>query len=247
MRVKNQNTNNFTRGFSIVELMVSIVVMMVVLGGVFSIIDVVNQRSYTEQSKLDMFQEAREFMDQMSRDLHQAGYPSHRHYLADQLTADPITNDVKNAVGIVKVDDSDLWFEGDVDGTGTVSVIRYHLDTSTTNGCPCLRRSQLPKVEGNPLDGQTAEVYQVQVQGVQNTEIFSAFARGTTGTPITLPVDFNSTPDEIADVDTIKVVLSLKSLTKDPKTGVYPEATLVATSKLNNCSQATTSAAVSCQ
>src|SRR5262245_46934076 len=109
-------------GFSLVELMVSIVVMMVVLTGVFSVIDVVNQRSATEQSKLDMFQEAREFMDQMSRDLHQAGYPSYRHYLrTGQLTADPITNDVKNAVGIVKVDDGDLWFEGDVEGLGEVS------------------------------------------------------------------------------------------------------------------------------
>jgi Tfp pilus assembly protein PilW len=237
-----------TRGFSIVELMVSIAVMMIVLAGVFSVIDVVNQRSFTEQSKLDMFQEAREFMDQMSRDLHQAGYPSHRHYLnTGQLTADPITDDLKNAVGIVKVSATDLWFEGDVDGTGTVSVVRYHLDDSDTNGCPCLRRSQLPKIEGNPVDEQTTEVYQVQVQGVTNTDIFSAFARGTTGTPIDLPVNFNDDPDEIADVDTIKVVLSLKSLTKDPKTGVYPEATLIATAKLNNCSQATISAAMSCE
>jgi hypothetical protein len=97
------------------------------------------------------------------------------------------------------------------------------------------------------VDEQTTEVYQVQVQGVTNTDIFSAFARGTTGTPIDLPVNFNDDPDEIADVDTIKVVLSLKSLTKDPKTGVYPEATLIATAKLNNCSQATISAAMSCE
>jgi type II secretory pathway pseudopilin PulG len=234
-------------GFSIVELMVSIVIMMIVLGGVFSVIDVVNQRSYTEQSKLDMFQEAREFMDQMSRDLHQAGYPSVRHYVSTgQLTADPVTHDVKNAVGIVKVGAGDLWFEGDVDGTGAVSVVRYHLDNSTTNGCPCLRRSQLPKIEGDPVAGQSTEVYQVQVQGVQNTDIFSAFARGTTGTPIGLPVDFSTDPDTIATVDTIKAVLSLRALTKDPRTGVYPEATLVATAKLNNCSQATTLAAMSC-
>ena len=234
-------------GFSIVELMVSIVVMMIVLGGVFSVIDVVNQRSATEQSKLDMFQEAREFMDQMSRDLHQAGYPSLRHYLrTGQLTSDPIINDPKNAVGIVKVSAGDLWFEGDVDGTGEVSVIRYHLDNSTTNGCPCLRRSQLPKIDGNPVDGQTAEVYQVQVQGVQDDDIFSAFSRGTTGTPISLPADFTATPDTIASVDTIKVVLALRGLTKDPRTGTYPEATLVSTVKLNNCSQATTTAAFSC-
>jgi len=236
-----------SKGFSLVELMVSLVVMMVVLGAIFGVIDVVNQRSHTEQAKLDMFQEAREFMDQMSRDLHQAGYPSHRHYLKTGiLTADPIINDVRNAVGIVKVADGDLWFEGDVDGTGTVSVVRYHLDTSTTNGCPCLRRSQLPKVEGDPVDGQSTEVYQVQVTGVQNTDIFSAFTRGTTGVPIDLPVDFASDKTVMANVDTIKVILSLKSATADPKTGKHPETTLVATAKLNNCSQADTAAAMSC-
>src|SRR4029079_1329400 len=140
-----------------------------------------------------------EFMDQMSRDLHQAGYPSHRHYLSTgQLTANPITNDVKNAGGIVKVDASDLWFEGDVDGSGSVSVVRYHLDTSTTNGCPCLKRSQLPKISANPYSGQTTESYQVEVQGVQNTSIFSAFAWGATGTPVTLPIDFSGNANTMA-------------------------------------------------
>src|SRR4030095_10778880 len=163
-------TNSNARGFSLIELMMAILVLMIVLGGIFNVIDVVNQRSSTEQSKLDMFQEAREFMDQMSRDLHQAGYPSPRHYVnGTVLDVSPVTNDKENAVGMCKGCSDDLCFEGDVDGTGKVSVVRYHLDTSTANGCPCLRRSQLAKIDGNPVDGQTAENYQVQVQGVQNT------------------------------------------------------------------------------
>jgi prepilin-type N-terminal cleavage/methylation domain-containing protein len=239
--------NQESRGFSLIELMVGMIVMMIVLSGIFGVIDLVNQRSSTEQAKLDMFQEAREFMDQMSRDLHQAGYPNPRHYLkAGVLTVDPVINDPKNAVGIVLVDDGDLWFEGDVDGTGEVSVVRYHLDTSTSNGCPCLRRSQLPKIQGAPVDGQSDEEYQVQVQGVQNADIFSAYSRGTTGVPIDLPIDFAADPDVIATVDTIKVVLSLRSPTADPKTGQHPVTTLIATSKLNNCSQAATAAAMSC-
>src|SRR5262245_39557888 len=96
------------RGFSMIELMIAIVILMIVIGGIFGVIDVVNQRSHTEQAKLDMFQEAREFMDQMSRDLHQAGYPSFRHYTKNILTADPLVNDEQNAVGIVKVDNGDL-------------------------------------------------------------------------------------------------------------------------------------------
>ena len=240
--------NSSARGFSLIELMVGILVMMIVVGGIFGVIDVVNQRSSTEQAKLDMFQEAREFMDQMSRDLHQAGYPNPRNYLeTGALTASPVTNDPKNAVGIVKVDEGDLWFEGDVDGGGLVSVVRYHLDTSTTDGCPCLRRSQLQKISGNPLSGQTTEVYQVQVQGVQNTDIFSAYTRGTTGVPISLPVDFNSNGATVAGIDTIKATLSLRSPVIDPKTGDRPVTTLVVTVKLNNCSQAAPAAAMSCQ
>lgn len=240
--------NSKESGFSLFELMIAMAVMLVVVGGIFGVIDVVNQRSHTEQAKLDMFQEAREFMDQMSRDLHQAGYPSPRHYV-DGIVLDvsPVTNDKENAVGIVKVDSGDLWFEGDVDGFGKVSVVRYHLDTSTTNGCPCLRRSQLDKVDGDPVSGQTAEVYQVQVTGVQNTEIFSTFARGTTGTPITLPINFAANAVDIASADTIKAVLSLKSPNIDLKTKQHPQTTLVLTVKLNNCSQAADNYAMSCE
>ena len=240
--------NSAERGFSLIELMISVVILLIVVGGIFGVIDVVNQRSSTEQAKLDMFQEAREFMDQMSRDLHQAGFPSTRHYIKEGIiTEDPAINDDLNAVGIVKVDSGDLWFEGDVDGTGVISVVRYHLDTTTDNGCPCLRRSQLPKINGNPVTEQTAEVYQIQVQGVQNTDIFAAFSRGTTGTPIPLPVNFNANGDSIASVDTVKAVLSLRSPIADPKTKQHPTTTLVMTAKLNNCSQAADNMAMSCR
>jgi prepilin-type N-terminal cleavage/methylation domain-containing protein len=242
------STTHSERGFSLIELMIAIVILMIVVGGIFGVIDVVNQRSSTEQAKLDMFQEAREFMDQMSRDLHQAGYPSPRHYLKEGiLTENPVVNDDMNAVGIVKVDTGDLWFEGDVDGTGLVSVVRYHLDTSTANGCPCLRRSQLPKIPGDPVSGQSPEDYQIQVQGVENTDIFAAYSRGTTGVPITLPIDFNSNGVTIAGVDTIKATLSLRSPVADPKTKQRPVTTLVMTAKLNNCSQAADTQAMSCR
>ena len=94
--------NSRARGFSLIELMMAIIVMMIVVGGIFGVIDVVNQRSSTEQAKLDMFQEAREFMDQMSRDLHQAGYPSPRHYLEARTSSrrDPVTNDDRTLLAL---------------------------------------------------------------------------------------------------------------------------------------------------
>src|SRR5207245_10338709 len=99
------------------------------------------QRAATEQTKLDLLQEGQEFMDLMARDLRQAGYPNPRNFASGVLTVSPIANDHRAAVGLVKVHTNDLWFEGDVDGSGTVSLVEYHLDTSTSNNCPCLKRS----------------------------------------------------------------------------------------------------------
>jgi len=239
---------NSQRGTSLIELMIVILILMIILTAVFEVINVAQQRTTTEQSKLDVLQQGREFMDQMSRDLHQAGYPSPRNFLGTGvLTASPTYNDSKTAVGIVKVSDGDLWFEGDVDGSGSVSVVHYHLDTSTTYGCPCLKRSQLPKIDGNPFNGQSTEQYQVEVQGVQNTAIFSAFAWGATGTPVMLPIDFSANANTIATIDTVQAVVTLQAPIQDPKTGIKPVTTLVVTAKLNNCSQAASGFAMSCQ
>src|SRR5436190_5565453 len=131
-------------GFSLIELLVVILLLFVMTSVVFAMIKGAVSRSGSEQAKLDMFQAGREFMDQMSRDLHQAGYPNPQNFARSTLV-DPAANDSRSAVGLVKADTGDLWFEGNVDGTQTVSVIHYHLDTSTTNSCPCLKRRQQPK------------------------------------------------------------------------------------------------------
>jgi prepilin-type N-terminal cleavage/methylation domain-containing protein len=240
MRAKTQ------RGFSLVELMIAIILLMVMTATVFQLITQAIARSGTEQTKLDMFQESREFMDQLSRDLHEAGYPSTQNLASTTLTS-PFTEDHHNAVGLVKIDTGDLWFEGNVDGTGVVYSVQYHLDTSTANGCPCLRRSQQLKVDGNPLTAQTPATYEVEVQGVQNTNIFSAFLHGATGTPVTLPVDFNANGSTIANIDTVEAVLTIKSTHVDAQTHKNPTTSLISTIRLNNCSQADTGQDMSCE
>src|SRR5215510_1567690 len=133
---------NRQEGFSLIELMIVIILLIVVMGAIFQLMNTATKRSSTEQAKLDSFQEAREFMDQMSRDLRAAGYPSPRNVAQTLLTTFPVENDTHAAAGMVMIDSGELWFEGDVDGTGIISVVHYLLDTSTTNGCPCLKRSQ---------------------------------------------------------------------------------------------------------
>jgi hypothetical protein len=232
---------------------------------VFQQINVVIQRSSAEQVKLDMFQEAREFMDQMTRDLHQAGYPNQRNFAPGQLgsisPAKPVPNDSKVAVGLVKVAPGELVFEGDVDGSGQVSSVSYHLD-STSAGCtpqPCLRRSQVtPKADATaPTAQQATASFQTQVQNVQNDissplgYIFHAYR--SDGTEVTLPaggIDFATNASTIANINTIKVVLIVQAQNPDRSvlnTGVRPVNTLISTVKLNNCSQAASSQTMSCQ
>ena len=237
-----------TSGFSLLELMIVLIILLSISAAIFQTINLTTQRSSAEQTKIDMFQEAREFMDQMSRDLRQAGYPSPRNMdpvvfgVLALVPPQPIIYDHHAAAGIVKVDTGDLWFEGDVDGNGTVSVVRYHLDSSGTN-CPCLKRSQLDKIDGNPLIGQTTEVYQVEVQGVRNTDIFSAY---TNGAALGLPVS-TAAGSGLAAVDTVQAKLNLQAATPDPQTRQKPTATLVTTVRLNNCSQAAIGYKTSCQ
>ena len=232
-----------SKGFSVLELLIVLVVLLIITGAVFEVIKLTTERSSTEQTKLDMFQEAREFMDQMARDLRQAGYPNQRNFGPSVLTATP-SEDSRVAAGLIKIGYDELWFEADVDGLGAVSVIRYYLDPSTTNNCPCLKRSQLPKVPGNPYTGQTAPVYQVEVQGVTNTNIFTAYNNGALQA---LPLNFNTNPMTMAGLDTIQAVLSLQAATIDLKTRTKPTTTLVTTVRLNNCSMASAAQQTSCE
>lgn len=249
------------KGFSLIEVMI-VVLITTVLGAVlFSQIDTVQQTSTREDQKLDIFQEARDFMDQMTRDLHQAGYPNLHNFAPGQLAAtvptttpgctsllDPTACSSSVAVGLVKVDSGELWFEGDVDGTGTVSEVVYQL-VSTGINCPCLRRSQIGKIQGNPLTEQGTPQYYTEIQGVQNgtssNPIFYAFHTDNSGA--TLPIDFNSNANELANINEIKVVITAQSPYLDPKTGVKPSVTMVSTVKLNNCSQAASGQTFSCQ
>src|SRR5437870_6642791 len=120
MVTKNRITKSAVSGFSLMEVLIVLVVLLTLTASIFQMINLSTERSATEQTKLDMFQEAREFMDQMSRDLRQAGYPSPRNMSQSVLTQVPFKNDLHAAAGLVKIDGGELMFEADVDGTGIV-------------------------------------------------------------------------------------------------------------------------------
>lgn len=232
--MKRACANKSQRGFSLLELMIVLLVLSIMMGAIFQQVANVQKRSAAEQVKLDMFQQEREFMDQLERDLHEAGYPNQRNYAPTAITGQ---SDPNNAVGLVMVSNNQLWFEGDVDGDGHVEAVQYSYDT-VGNNCPCLKRSQVTKVAGLPLaQGNT---FQTEVQNVQNgtttNPIFTAFRAD--GSQVTLPVDIAANPADIAALKIIRISLIVQAKTFDLQTRQFPQIVMNNTVSLNNCSQA---------
>jgi prepilin-type N-terminal cleavage/methylation domain-containing protein len=161
------------RGFSLLELMVSATVLLVVVGTAVNYIGLVTQRSKAEQTKVDLTQEGREFVDEFERDIHQAGFPGCADFDTGGTTACAVAgtaatatyNNANIAVGIVAISYTNIIFEGDVNGDGAVESVEYRLLDSAgnyppTGTCPCtLQRSQVPKVNSGLLAPAAATAY----------------------------------------------------------------------------------------
>jgi prepilin-type N-terminal cleavage/methylation domain-containing protein len=179
MKITEPRSDRWEAGFSLLELMLVVAILTIVLGAVFNGMDQVTKRSQVEQTKVDLTQAGREFVDEFERDVHQAGYPNCRMVAtagaAASCPTDPVTNlfpaavaaNTLVAVGLVHVDSTQVVFEGDVDGSGTVSTVKYQLVDSAgnyppTGTCPCkVQRSQV-------LKGQPAK-WSMELENVVNS------------------------------------------------------------------------------
>src|SRR5690242_20487079 len=63
------------KGFSLIELMVVAAVFTIITGAVFTVLIVAQQRYKIESEVLNSFNGANVAVDQLTRDIHQAGYP----------------------------------------------------------------------------------------------------------------------------------------------------------------------------
>jgi prepilin-type N-terminal cleavage/methylation domain-containing protein len=234
-------------GFSLIELMAVIVILCLVFAGILTQLEQAQQRAVAEQGKVDDFQQARDFLDQIFRDTGQMGFPNVRNFNTSVGTwQSPLLKDHRLAAGLVKLTPTQLELQGDVDGSGNVSVVSYMVNGSGTCST-CFQRAQVLKVDGDPETGQTnltASAYNVEVQNVQNTaSIFSAY--DSSGNAIALPIDIDSDPTEVADVRVIQVNLTIASPSAiDPKTGQQLEADIGGRAQVVNCSMATTGLSV---
>jgi prepilin-type N-terminal cleavage/methylation domain-containing protein len=246
-------------GFSLLEMMVVLLILGIVSAGLFVQIDNAQQRAFSEQVKLDNFQEARDFVDQFFRDINEIGYPNSRMVdttslswtpaLTTQTTytwANTYINDNRLAMGLVKIDANEIQFEGDMNGNGLVQSVLYMINGSG-NCSLCLQRSQTAKMSGNPLTGQTQN-WGTETNDVISNPIFSYFQAN--GTQITsLPVDISTSGGAqiIASIKTIQISLLIRNnAVLDPKTRQPIETTFEGEVSLNNCSMASPGAPMSC-
>jgi prepilin-type N-terminal cleavage/methylation domain-containing protein len=171
-------------GFSLIELVIVCAILAIVLAAVVRGIDTTVQRSQAEQTKVDLTQEGREFIDEFERDLHQAGYPNCRMVATAGVpsncpadyTSPSVAMNSALAVGLVSLSSTRIIFEGDVDGSGTVSSVQYRLVDSAgnyppTGTCPCtIQRSQMQKVNGT-LPLAQASSFSQELQNVVNSGV----------------------------------------------------------------------------
>src|SRR5467141_1687907 len=116
MKTPGQTAIRSQAGFSLLELVIVCAILTIVLAAIFNGVDLVTQRSHAEQTKVDLTQEGREFVDEFERDLHQAGYPNCRmvSVSGNNCPADNNTtegNSSKVAAGLVSLSATKVIFE----------------------------------------------------------------------------------------------------------------------------------------
>jgi type II secretory pathway pseudopilin PulG len=222
--------------------MIGMAILAIVTGGILSQLTTAQQRISSEQVKVDNFDQARDFVDQFFRDINEIGYPNGR------IVTYTSTSDIRVAVGLVRIDQNAIWFEGDINGSGVVQSVQYQINGSGT--CTlCLQRSQVAKVAGNPLTGQTVPGpdWGTEVNDVNTTApIFTYY--DTAGAQIlALPADINNNPNILAQVKTIHIALKiLNPAVLDQKTHQPIETNFEGEVSLNNCSLAAAGQPMSC-
>ena len=206
-------------GFSLLELMISLFILTVVVGIVFTGVAAMQRRNNVETSRIDLVQEARQFEDQIVSDIHQAGYPSLKVF-------DPAlalnNNSITVSQGLVNVTPSSLQFEADVDGSGNVSEVFIQLNP--LNGpCPCIiQRGTVTKAQW--LAGNIP-FYYTEVNNVLNTNIFQGYDNSGNNVPLA------GAPT--ANLAAIEITLNVRSPIPD-QNGLFPTITMSTAAKIHN-------------
>lgn len=241
------NMTGRQQGFSLVELIVAMAVILIVMGGVFQILSQSQQRFVATTSAEDSTASGREALDLMVREMSLAGYPPANSYAAGVITVSN-QNLVSVAGGFLAASNYAVQFEADLTDSGTVTVVNYQLQVPTgvpfsscpgaaTNGnltVPTLMRSAVAKNANGAAVTPSFEPFLSNVQNCANgAPIFRYCPAPPTGTLVTAPwpADPNPCPDMstmratslAAPQNTRTVLIQVQTLamTRDPQTGQF--------------------------
>lgn len=231
-------SNRHQRGFTLAEVMVSLFILTVVSGAVFEQINRMQKKSSSEAMKLDMNQQARDFLDQTVRDLHMAGYPSASMY------SNPTLDTSKVASGLVSVSPTQVLMEGDVNNDGTVYSVKiwYVANDPNDSNCPCIRRSAIGKNQqdsfNQPITANYTETTGVlppgQGAGQSGEDLFTYYDQNGGAVVIGPGVDISTPANQalISSIKTVKINLSLLS-GRDIDSNTLLRTSMSATARVN--------------
>jgi prepilin-type N-terminal cleavage/methylation domain-containing protein len=231
-------SNRRQKGFTLAEVMVSLFILTVVSGAVFDQINRMQKKSSSEAMKLDMNQQARDFLDQTVRDLHMAGYPSASMY------SNPALDTRKVAAGLVSVSPTQILMEGDVNNDGTVYSVKiwYVANDPNDSNCPCIRRSAIGKNQqdsfNQPITANYTETTGVlppgQGAGQSGEDLFTYYDQNGGVVPIGPGMDISTPANQalISSIKTVKINLSLLSR-RDIDSNTLIRTSMSATARVN--------------
>jgi len=249
------STPHCQKGFSLVELLVSVAILMFMMAVVFREVNKLQAVNVNEDMKRDIVQNARETLDQLSRDVHSAGFPSKRLVHSSTYTScnvapcTPVAGTPENnkeiaVAGFVVIAPNEFVVEGDVDGDGFVDSVGYRVVPGPLANftCPCLQRSQVNKLSANPLPTGyggaqiTTANYSTILDNVvapANNVYFTYYDRN--GGVITPPAGGLMWPDVLLDpVRTVQLQLRVQTRARELDRNFRPQMAFTITAKMGN-------------
>src|SRR5216684_83836 len=141
MKLRRSNS----RGMSLLEMMISMTIFLILAGSAFGLLIEAQYRQHADSALLDSFQSARLSLDEIVRDVSDAGYPPPSFFSSmpgnDKVAQSPFAwsngyqanNPCFVGAGCITPNDFDLIIETNLDpnGAGGVQWVRYKLVGTT--------------------------------------------------------------------------------------------------------------------